>query len=362
MKRIISARAFLCAALLCVMAVGGSQRAFAADAKPDWVDGWRAIYPDGEYIAQLGKAQGKKASAESKTNAANTVAQYLQTTVQSEVNTSTSFTSQSRANGTLATSTRKENSQNVTLSVDLTLSSLEFTEPWYNKKEKAWYCVAYVSRQKAWEQYRPTLQAARDKLFAFYTAAEKTEEPLYRMRYYAQSLEYEEPFFEAYSFARLFSVPLTEEHYGADSAFVSGVRAKSAEEKSRCTFSLAVSGDVQDIVYQKLKDALSGEGYTVRNAGEEAVYTVSVAVQLADNPTGGLHVIRPAVELSVDGKTAAVFSYAKQTANASGLNEGIARSKAARSLADEIERSFMQEFGDALGRSADDDLSRLLGL
>ena len=189
-RKILAAAAmFLCAALAPT----------APAEKPEWVTGWRAMYPDETYIAQLGKAVGKKASEESRNNAANTVAQYLQTTVQSEVHTTTEFKTETRATGTVGTSTKKSSSQNITLSVDLTVSSLEFTEPWYDKKEKTWYCLACVSREKAWEQYRPALQSARDKLFAFYKAAEATEEPLYRIRYYAQSLDYEQPFYEAYS-------------------------------------------------------------------------------------------------------------------------------------------------------------------
>lgn len=335
----------------------------APEAKPDWVTGWRTMYPDEEYIAQLGKAMGKKASTEAKNNAANTVAQYIRTTVQSEVNSNTQFTTENRANGTLATNTKKTNSQNITLSVDLAVSSLEFTEPWYDKKEKAWYCLAYISREKAWKQQcQPGLQAARDKLFAFYTAAEKSAEPLYRIRYYSQSLEYEQDFQEAYSFARLFSVPLTEQHYGADAAAVSSVRAKSAEEKSRCTFTLEISGDVQSLVYQRLKDVLSGSGYTVKNKGEDATYTVNATVILADSPSGELHVISPSLELSVDGSSASVFSYAKTAPTSHGLKEDIVRAKSARALADEIGRSFMQEFNDALGKEADDALSQLMGL
>jgi len=330
--------------------------------KPDWVSGWRTMYPDETYIAQLGKAVGKNAADEAKNNAANAVAQYVQTTVQSEVQSNTVFTTETRANGTMGTSTKKTNSQDIKLSVDLTLSSLEFTEPWYNKKEKAWYCVAYVSREKTWEQYRPNLQAARDKLFAFYKAAENTSEPLYRIRYYAQSHDYEQAFYEAFSFSRLFSVPLTEQHYGADALFVSGVQALSAEEKSRCTFAIEVSDDVQSFVYQKLKDCLSSGGYTVKNKGEEAEYTVNAALILSDSPAGDLHVISPSLELSVNGKTATVFSYAKTAANFHGLKEDIVKAKAAKAIADEIGKSFMQEFTDTLGKDADDALSQLLAL
>lgn len=116
--------------------------------RPDWVDDWRKLYPDTTYVAQMGKATGKQGANEAKTVAANTIAQYIKTNVQSELNSTLKTHSGSNKKGRLETSTERDNSQSITLSVDTTLTSLEFTEPWYNKKEKTWYCVAYVEREK----------------------------------------------------------------------------------------------------------------------------------------------------------------------------------------------------------------------
>ncbi|MBQ7167780.1 MAG: hypothetical protein IJR93_12645 [Treponema sp.] len=140
------------------------------------------------------------------------------------------------------------------------------------------------------------------------------------------------------------------------------MRARSAEEKSRCSFAIEVEGDVQSLVYQKLKDCLSGGGYTVKNKGEGAAYTANATVILSDSPSGELHFISPSLELSVNGRSAAVFSYAKSAANFHGLKEDIVKAKSARALADEIGKSFMQEFTDALGKDADSALSQLMAM
>lgn len=327
--------------------------------KPEWVDSWRQIYPDSVYIAQLGKASGKNASNDAKIVAANTLAQYIQTTVQSEVSSSLkTYTGQDKK-GRLVTSQEKENSQDISLSVNLSLTSLEYTEPWYNKKEKVWYCVAYAEREKLWEQYRPTLQNARDRLFSFYDIADKSQEPLYKMLIYMQSIQYEEDFLTAYSFASIISNSLSDNNYLQDRNYISSIASKIAEEKNKCTFEIQVIGDMQNIIYQCLKDEFSREGYNVLNYGEVALYKIKAKVLLEDSFLNSIHVIKPTIEIIINGKNAVIFSYSKQQKNTSGLNVEIAKTKAVRSLADELQFSLMQEFNEKLTNNTKDDLLKI---
>ena len=330
--------------------------------QPDWVNNWRNIYSDEIYIAQLGKAYGKKNSSEAKNVAANNVAQYIQTTIQSQTQSQSKFSTQSTEKGTLFTFVEKNNSQDITLSVDLALTSFEFTEPWYNKKEKVWYCVAYAQREKVWLQYQPKIQAVRDRLFAFYSAAEESDDPLYRMLVYMQAQNYETDFFTAYSFAQILSVPLTQKYYQKDAEEISKTAAKSQEEKNKCTFIIRVNNDTQDIVYQRINDVLSKEGFVVKNDSETALYTVDVILNYSDNPSGDLHVLHPSVELSITGKTRPIFSYAKQALSISGLNEQVVKAKASRAIADEIGNTFILEFNEKLNITTKNNLVNMMGL
>ncbi len=348
---------FFAAAFLC-----GAVFAKPEAERPDWVDNWRTIYPDTTYVAQLAKSTGKKGANDAKAEAANTVAQYIKTNVQSELTSTMKTTSGSKKNGRLYTTEERANSQDIKLSVDLALTSLEYTEPWYNKKEKTWYCVAYASREKLYEQYKPTLQNARDKLFAYYEAADKSQEPLSKMIIYMQSSAYEDDFFAAYSFSNILSPSLTAKDFRKDSQYVSSVSAKSSEEKNKCTFAITVTDDAQDSIYQAIKDSLSSEGYAVKNVGSDALYKVKAAVLFSDTALNSLHVVKPSVEISVEGKTAVVFSYAKQGENLKGLNFDIVKTKAAAEIAAQIRESFMKEFNEKMVKSADDDLRKLFSL
>ncbi len=323
--------------------------------KPEWVESWKCIYSDSIYIAQLGKAKGKKSANDAKSIAANTVAQYIQTTVQSEINSSIkTYTGQDKE-GRLVTSQEKENTQDISISVDLSLTSLEYTEPWYNQKEKTWYCVAYAKREKLWEQYRPTLQNSRDRLFSFYDIADKSKEPLYKMLIYQQSIQYEQDFLNCYSFASILSSNLTKQNYSKDRSYIYSISSRIAEEKNKCTFAIQVDGDIQNIIYQKIKDVLSNDGYKVKNKNESALYVVKVHNHFDDMLVNSVHVIKPGIELTIEGYSGSFFSYSKQQKNVSGLNIDITRLKAIQALSEEIQNTFSQEFNEKLNKTINSD-------
>ena len=50
---------------------------------------------------------------------------------------------------------------NVTSEVEFI--GLEFTESYYYKPEKKWYAVAYMIRDDAWVQYKPKIEAEKQK-------------------------------------------------------------------------------------------------------------------------------------------------------------------------------------------------------
>lgn len=312
---------------------------------PEWMteDGLEEVYPSKEYIRERGMGKKKEAA---QNDAAAYISRYLITQVSTS---SVTITSATRNNGNVSVEeqTRIENA----ISSNLKLSGIRYTEPYYDKKGKVWYCVAYVQREELWNQNKINLQNSRDRLFSFYKAAQNANEPLYSAMLYSQSKEFEEQFLDAYILSKVILSDKTESDFGADMKYVSTVDSKIAEVKSKATFQIRVHGDFQGTVYQKLKSEFSTNGYNVKNADEDASYVVEANVSLDDMELYSVHVIRSSVEIIVEGKNASIFSYAKQTENASGINEEIAKAKAIKLLADEIEATFIQEFNSKIQKS-----------
>lgn len=314
---------------------------FAAES-PKWFTDKNSVYPSNKYISAMGEGKSKELSKE---NAITEISRYLKSEVQVVVQTQ----SKSELTNDKYKSS-KTIEESVTINSSIVLGGLEYTQPYYVKKERKWYCVAYVEREKIWELYRPTIQSARNKFISFYDMAENSEEPFNKMLIYMKTKEYADDFKSDYSFARILSKPLTDTAYSDDFEKASSLSAKIVSERNKCTFSINVENDEKNIIYQCIKNEFSGTGYTVRNSGDAALYSVQVNVYLEDTILNSIHVIQPSVELSVEGKTTSIFSYAKQLPNVSGINEDIVKQKAVRALSDEIHNSLMNEFNEKMNK------------
>ncbi len=68
-----------------------------------------------------------------------------------------------------------------------------------------------------------------------------------------------------------------------------------------------------------------------------------------------VHVIKPGIELTIEGYSGSFFSYSKQQKNVSGLNIDITRLKAIQALSEEIQNTFSQEFNEKLNKTINSD-------
>ena len=284
--------------------------------KPAWVDSWRTIYPDETYIAQLGKSVGKKAADDAKANAANAIAQYIQTNVQSELTSSMKTYTGQDEKGRLVTSQEKANSQTINLSVDVTLTSLEFTEPWYNKKEKTWYCVAYVSREKAYGAYKPTVQDSRNKFIALYEKAENEDEPLFKCNYYKTAYNSCGDFISAYNFALLLNPSAVKEDFEQDRKKYNEIPAVVKAIILSCTMGVNVTNDNGNSIQGVVSSVFSELGFVVQE--NDALY--SIEAMMSDNDSiykyksKETHTLYPSINLVIKNKSGkAVYTFAYKT-------------------------------------------------
>ena len=344
-KNIISFLIFFC---LC-----GASFAKATSDRPEWVDNWRSIYPDEVYIAQMGKANGKKADNEAKNIAANTLAQFIKTNVQSETNSSMETTSASDEKGRLVTSKRKTNSQNITLSVDVVLTSLEFTEPWYNKKEKSWYCVAYISREKAYQAYKPAVQDAYRKFQALYEKAENETEPLLKCNYYKAAFNSGADFRSTYDFAILLNPTAVKMDFESERSKLNSIPAVVKKILLQSTVSINVNGDYGNSNYDAILKVFSGMGFVIQE--EDSLYKLEAVMNDNDSvykfKTRETHSIYPSISITLknkDGVPVYAFSY-KTDVKTSNFTLDSARRDAypkfAREMAPNLSSDFEEHFG-----------------
>ena len=184
----------------------------SAQKVPEWITSdVNAVYNENEYIAVVGEGYSTDLA---RNDALNKLSMYFETTVRSEgvakrITVNSSFSSSSE--------------QTISVSSNMKLFGVKFTEAFYLKKEKRYYCVAYIDRKDAWTRYESEIKNARDIYTSYYENAVHKVEPINKIKLLGDAQRTGEDFREKLVFANILSKDLTQKTYGKLSAASMGL-------------------------------------------------------------------------------------------------------------------------------------------
>jgi len=271
-----------------------------AESLPNWVQNYRKVYPDSEYLCQRGSG---KSAEEAKTDATGALARYFQMNV--SANLSTTMTSISSG-----TEIQEETAiiNNVQVMTQVDFFGLEYTEPYYLKKEKKWYCVAFINRENAWIQYKPQIEIAKNTFEGLLKKLDKESDSFIKLKSLKTTWQKGKDLIEKLEYGRLI-FPTRESEYSSSRDIFSELPVIFEETKSKCKTFIKVHGDYNRIFTTGISTVLSECGFDVVKNYDESIYIAEVVIE--DNSTGGEPLaITPTVNIKIvskNGKT--VYSY-----------------------------------------------------
>lgn len=314
-------------------------------AMPEWVLNYHKEFPDSKYIAQ--KATGKTAD-ESRNEAAASLSFYFETTVNANRESNYRSFETTNEKGKYSARNEQETVRETKVTTNKILQAVESTEPWYNKKDKTWHCVAFVVRETVWKNFEPTVRVAKDDFLAYYNMAEKSGEPFEKIRYLGMARKKGEKFLDAISYAQFLSEPLTSEHFQGDILLLSELNSIQQEAKNAAPVFVSVSNDGSNKVYAAFAKGFTDSGFTVVKEKGESVYTADITVILDKIVQDELIILTPSVRLSLVGKNGSVYSYAKDGKRVKAYTDSLAERKALESICPVIDETFTEDFNAAL--------------
>lgn len=260
---------------------------------PEWISNKNAVFPSETYISGLGEGKSKEAA---RNDAIAEVSRYLKTSVENTVQAKTNADS---INGKSNFSQRLEES--TTISSTATLSGLNFSEPYHDKKEKCWYCVAYIKRDDAWNLLLPRIESAKAAFYALYDNGRKETEPVFKYSFFAAALEKGVDFQDVLDYARIIH-PKNEEGYLSDREAINSVQNLLITEKGKCTLFLALQGDYGNILTEAATKIFSETPFSLVGSEKSANYKATVTVddnKVGDNPLS----ISPSAKIEIKSKS-----------------------------------------------------------
>jgi hypothetical protein len=313
---------------------------------PEWYPLPHAVFSDSVYLVQTGSGSSIVAA---RTEAADRLAAYLKTEVSSQI--SHDYRSEQRSSdGTVKEQNTEENIRNIALKTDITLTALEYTDPWYNRKGKAWYCCAYIKRAEAFKQIRPEIETEKKTFYGYYNKAESESDPFIKIRYLYAADKAADSFKAELAYGALFSESSVSASYGGDRTVMAEIPAIIKNIQIKNPLYVSVDHDSDNAVYSAVTDVFTGLGYTVSAYKTEAAYTVNVSVHFNDIPEKEveddtvLHVLNPDVTLLIGDSTKTVYIFSTKAERTLSYSKVKAESKACRGIAEAVKNILPDNF------------------
>lgn len=324
--------------------------AFAKKAQgPEWFSNLESVYPNSVYIAKMGSG---KSSEEAKTDAAQNLSFYFNAIVQSKLETNIQELKNSSAKKSEISTESFENK--TTIDSFSSIKSLEFSEIYKNKKDKKFYCVAFVNRKILWNDFNVELKECRDGFMGFYNAAEETENPFSKIEILKSAKEKSLPFLEKYSYAQFLSESLTKKNYPGELKIISSIDSqiqsiknqnpiciRVQNEKSSESF-LPLTDTEENEIYSSVLKIFSDSGFKISKNPGECKYSVLVNVSMQDQKDEDLLIFLPVVKIELFEEES-VFSYSKNCAAVKSYTEAVGRKKCIQNIKSDLDSSFKAE-------------------
>lgn len=275
--------------------------AFAKPKAPEWMADVNSVYPQNEYIAMMGTGD---TAENAKSEAIGAISKYFSSKVKVDTQASKNY---SEKNGEIQSSSTLNNS--VQIQSEMDLFGVEYANPYFVKKEKKWYTVAYINRKNAWNQFKPELDIQKNEFNRLYRKASKEEDSFLKLRTLKKVRSSADILLRKLEYARLINAA-GELAYDAERDSIAELEGMESDAKSNCSTFMAVNGaDYKKSVETTVASVFSSNGFNVSKSKGQANYVAEINIDNNENGSDPIS-IKPSINIKVQnrsGKT--VFSY-----------------------------------------------------
>ena len=305
---------------------------------PKWVDDVEAEYPRETYIARLGSgttAENAQASA------VGQIASFFK----SEVVVNTNATQNLRNDGA-KTEKRQEIDQRVQVVSDMSLTAVEYNTPYYDKRKKTWFVVAYIERVQGFQAVSAQVHSLRARYDSFLELARKTEESLLRYKYLVKARETGEELLSALNMGFLFD----SSKKGDYKDFVSelnGNEELGTLDSFRVPVFVESRGDYENTITSKIVEALKSCGlspsYDRKKSGDAIL---SIQIDSNEKSSDEICTVYPEVSVTLlsAGGEKTFYSWQHSWGKTAAFSLSGAQKKAFPKIAEEVKSSLPADF------------------
>ncbi|MDY5124022.1 MAG: LPP20 family lipoprotein [Treponema sp.] len=288
---------------------------FSASA-PSWVNDIASVYPKNQYFSALGYGKDTESA---RLNALGTLTQNIQSSVQ--VVTNSFLSEQQDESGKVSRNSSIEKSVQVASS--LTLTGVDYTEPYFNKKKKLYYVGAFLENEMLFEQISVKAERPLKQMNSLLERAEtmaKENDPFNSYSILKDAQSYADDFLSWYYIMYTADKKQAFSIYKKDVANAYNLPVIMKEYLSECLISIKSDTNFDKLNRDKFVSILKKSGFSIAGEGintSKALYTADVKVILNLKTEGDgddtLYVANPSISINLLNKDSILYTWTAES-------------------------------------------------
>lgn len=310
-----------------------------AESVPDWLKSPEKAFPTKEYIRAIGDGSSENVA---KNAAIAQIALLFESKVE-VINLALKQSSQIITEDKVSNSTNANLTQFAKISSTAEFFCLNFTEPYYNKKNNNFTILAYIKKSEVCNIYKTRIEALLTSILAYKNYA-SGETEIFRSAQALQNATVLGNLCERY--INTFSIikPDVAKKYEDDLKMISGLASERANLKKHMTFSIQLLQE--EVVYKQISSCIAkilekqGYSYSLSNAK----YNITVDIVCTEESYDAGQFVRPSLDILIvntDGE--GVYSYSKPFQRIGGKTMDQAYVRAVSKIKQDLEENFLAE-------------------
>ena len=305
---------------------------------PTWIYNLELDFPKENYIARLGAGNTPE---NARADAVGQIASFFK----SEVIVETTATSNMTNTGNEVTKNQKIN-QKVNFVSDMTLTAIEYNLPYYDKKNKTYYIVAYINKKLGWQYIEPKIIDFRTKYDSFIELSKKAEHPVLQYKYLIKAKSASEELISTFYTGILFDSSKKK----AYRELIAEI-GQSPELEKLNSFSIPVyvtsHGDCEDLITIKVTEAFKELVFLPYNELKNNIKTVlKIEIDSNEKSSDEICSIYPKVSIYLSNmeETKLFYSFQKSWGKTSNFSLLQAQKKAFRKIGEDLRNEIINDY------------------
>ena len=314
--------------------------AYAKD--PKWLTDKESVYPEEKYISRIGYGNDIESA---KSCALGDIASYLKAQVTSDTTASEQLISR---DGITSKTQIIDRTTRVLSQMDLV--SVDYSKPYYAKKDKCYYIVAFIDRDKAWDTYEPDILRLKNEYQSLYDLAVNTEESILRYKYLYKARDSAYDLVSRLYFGFMINPAKKKEFSKIISNIYSNKEFATLDQKLIYVL-LNVEGDQGGIITSSITDIFSTFGFMIsRDTSSSYEYILTVVVEDNLNVDDDVYAIYPYVEIRLTDKSKlkTFYTWNKRWSKTAAYSLLQCQKKSYPKIAEDIKSCVSQDYKERL--------------